>query len=69
VIQSAKAHLQQLEQQSIADGIQGDLFAARTGPEPKSDPVLEELEAIDPNELSPKAALEVVYRLKKLLGK
>jgi DNA mismatch repair protein MutS len=66
VIQLAKRHLLQLEQQGIADGIQGDLFVAQ--PDPPADPVSEALRGIDPDELSPKAALELVYTLRKLLA-
>jgi DNA mismatch repair protein MutS len=66
VIQLAKRHLLQLEQQGIANGIQGDLFVAQ--PDPPADPVSEALRGIDPDELSPKAALELVYTLRKLLA-
>jgi DNA mismatch repair protein MutS len=46
------------------------LFAAAPPPPPKpatADPLRTAVEAIDPDELSPKAALETLYRLRKLL--
>ncbi|MDD5241216.1 MAG: DNA mismatch repair protein MutS [Sulfuricella sp.] len=66
VIQAAKRHLLQLEQQAVSNGIQGDLFAEAPQAAPPS--ALEEtLRGIEPDELTPKAALELVYRLRKLL--
>jgi DNA mismatch repair protein MutS len=47
------------------------LFAVAPPPPPKSatvDPLRTAVEAIDPDELSPKAALETLYRLRKLLS-
>ena len=41
------------------------LFAAPAQPPP--DPVRDALAALDPDELTPKAALETLYRLRKLL--
>jgi DNA mismatch repair protein MutS len=35
-------------------------------PEPATDPVRDELGRINPDELSPREALELLYRLKKL---
>jgi len=68
VIQAAKRRLAQLEQQSVASGPQGDLFAAVPIPEPEPPPhpALEKLRAIEPDELSPKAALELLYSLRKM---
>lgn len=66
VIQAAKRHLLQLEQQGISNGIQGDLFVET--PQPAAPSALEEaLLEVEPDELSPKAALELIYRLKKIL--
>jgi DNA mismatch repair protein MutS len=66
VIQAAKRHLLQLEQQGISNGVQGDLFVET--PQAAAPSALEEaLLEIEPDELSPKAALELVYRLKKML--
>ena len=68
VIQAAKRRLAQLEQQSVASGPQGDLFASAAipEPEPQPHPALEKLRAIEPDELSPKAALELLYALRKM---
>lgn len=66
VIQAAKRHLLQLEQQGISNGIQGDLFVE--APQAAAPSALEEaLLEVEPDELSPKAALELVYKLRKLL--
>lgn len=62
VIRSAKSYLQKLEERS-ADR-QGDLFS---GAEPEEiHPALLLLEEADPDELSPRQALELLYRMKKL---
>jgi DNA mismatch repair protein MutS len=44
------------------------LISATTPPEPElaTDPVRDELGKINPDELSPREALELLYRLKKL---
>jgi DNA mismatch repair protein MutS len=69
VVQLARRHLQELERQSAAANLQGDLFAARAEPaqESASHPVVEALEAVDPDALSPREALDALYRLKQLL--
>lgn len=68
VIQAARKHLVQLEQQGAVNRVQGDLFSS--GVEPAltiPSPVEEALAAADPDNLTPKAALELIYQLKKLL--
>jgi DNA mismatch repair protein MutS len=45
------------------------LFSQSAAPEIKADPVLEALKACDPDALTPKAALELLYRLKNLISK
>jgi DNA mismatch repair protein MutS len=67
VVAAAKRRLAQLEQQSIAAGPQADLFAAPEVSEVPPHPVLEALMDVDPDELSPKQALEALYKLKGLL--
>ncbi len=68
VIRNAKKQLRALEQNSAAQNPQGDLFAAVPDvPEPEEHPVLGALRDMQPDELSPKAALEKLYVLKKLL--
>jgi len=69
VIRQARKYLELLEEQSLMRGGQNDLFAGagRTvEPEPPSDPVRDALAEINPDELSPREALELLYRLKKL---
>ncbi|HYA19615.1 MAG TPA: DNA mismatch repair protein MutS [Burkholderiales bacterium] len=69
VLSAAKTYLVQLEQQSFSKHSQTDLFA----PPPKANlPVKEDLalqllKTTDPDQLSPKQALELVYRLKQQL--
>jgi len=67
VVAAAKRRLVQLEQQNIIAGPQADLFAAPEANEPPPHPVLEALLDVDPDEMSPKQALEALYRLKGLL--
>jgi len=69
VVQRARRTLQQLEEQSQASGGQADLFAGSTAtpePEPATDPLRDALAQLNPDELSPREALELLYRLKKL---
>ena len=68
VINAARRKLVMLENQQIAPSGQGDLFAQIVpAPEPPSSPALDRLAAIDPDELSPKQALEALYELHRLL--
>jgi DNA mismatch repair protein MutS len=67
-LQLAKRKLYQLEQQSSEAGPQIDLFSM-AAPEPEEvqfNPTLEALLAIDPDGLTPRQALEELYRLKSL---
>jgi DNA mismatch repair protein MutS len=68
VIQRARRILQSLEEASRAGGTQADLFArpAAPEPEPAADPLRDALAQLNPDELSPREALERLYRLKKL---
>jgi len=68
VIQRARRILQGLEEASRAGGAQADLFARPVPPEPEAaaDPLRDALSQVNPDELSPREALELVYRLKKL---
>ncbi len=68
VIQRARRILQQLEEASRAGGSQADLFArpAAEEPEPAGDALRDALAQVNPDELSPREALELLYRLKKL---
>jgi DNA mismatch repair protein MutS len=68
VVRQARKYLQMLEEQSITRGTQEDLFlrAKPQEPEPANDPLRDELAKTNPDELSPREALELLYRLKKL---
>jgi DNA mismatch repair protein MutS len=68
VIRQAKKYLQLLEESSLARGNQEDLFksAPQQEPEPALDPLREEMQKVTPDELTPREALEFLYRLKKL---
>ena len=68
VIQRARRILQQLEEASRAGGAQADLFArpAAEEPEPQADALRDALSQVDPDALSPREALELLYRLKRL---
>ena len=68
VIRNAKKQLVKLEQNSAAQNPQGDLFAAAPeAPEPEEHPLLSALRDLQPDEMSPKEALERIYQLKKLV--
>ena len=68
VIRNAKKQLRTLEQNSAAQNPQGDLFDKKPEmPEPEEHPLLGALRDVQPDELSPKAALEKLYQLKKLV--
>jgi DNA mismatch repair protein MutS len=68
VVTAAKRKLTQLEQQNLTAGPQTDMFVqAESTPEQISHPVVDALETIDPDDLTPKQALELMYKLKGLL--
>jgi DNA mismatch repair protein MutS len=68
VVRAARRHLGELEQQLRSESAQPDLFNAPAAPDaPAEDDALRDaLEAIRPDELTPREALEALYRLKKL---
>jgi DNA mismatch repair protein MutS len=68
VIRQAKKYLEMLEEQSLARGGQDDLFSKPKPQEqePEADPLREALQGTNPDELTPREALELLYRLKKL---
>jgi DNA mismatch repair protein MutS len=68
VIRQASRYLQMLEESSVTRGNQDDLFAKtqKKEPEPQVDPLREALLKTNPDELTPREALELLYRLKKL---
>jgi len=68
VIRQAKKYLEMLEQQSLQQGGQDDLFLkpVPAEPEPATDPLRDAMQQLNPDDLSPREALELLYRLKKL---
>jgi DNA mismatch repair protein MutS len=67
VVASAKRKLTELEKQNIEAGPQVDMFVNKEAPEAPLHPVVSELDNLDPDDLTPKQALEVLYKLKRLL--
>lgn len=68
VVTMAKRKLTQLEQQNIQAGPQGDMFAEPETPnDAPQHPAVSKLETIEPDELTPRQALEALYQLKKLI--
>ncbi len=68
VIVAARRHLRELEDAQLQPGPQGDLFAAHLpNDEPPPHPALDQLRELDPDTLTPKAALDMLYALKALL--
>ncbi|HMJ50211.1 MAG TPA: DNA mismatch repair protein MutS, partial [Burkholderiales bacterium] len=69
VLSAAKTYLVQLEQQGFSKDSQTDLFAPppNANAPGKEDLALQLLKTTDPDQLSPKQALDLVYRLKQQL--
>ncbi|MBS1156674.1 MAG: mismatch repair protein MutS [Proteobacteria bacterium] len=64
VVRQAKRKLVELEQGSVRVEGQGDLFAAPLPmPEPETHPLVVELQGINPDDLSPREAHELLYKL------
>jgi DNA mismatch repair protein MutS len=71
VIRAARKHLSTLEAHSVTATPQFDLFASAppvTAAADEPDLLAEALQDIDPDALSPREALDALYRLKKLLA-
>src|SRR2546427_3390974 len=69
VVRNARSYLQMLEEASLSRGGQSDLFAAgKSEAEAPAEPdaLRDALSAANPDELSPREALELLYRLKRL---
>jgi DNA mismatch repair protein MutS len=64
VLTKLENHRQQQSTLSIADDL--PLFAARPATPSQSDPLRDELKRIEADQLSPRDALELIYRLKEL---
>jgi DNA mismatch repair protein MutS len=69
VIRAARRRLADLEERGLAANPQRDLFApgAPVPEEPSQHPALELLRSADPDALTPREALELVYRLRQKL--
>jgi DNA mismatch repair protein MutS len=72
VIKDARKHLQRLEETANQESHQADLFTQASEPEIETDPLTEkalqlhkEIEAIQLDSLTPKEALDLLYRLKQ----
>ncbi len=73
VIRAARRNLAELEEKSMASTPQRDLFANRDAtvePEtPAEHPLVGTLRAVDPDTLTPRDALELIYRMRKNLDR
>jgi DNA mismatch repair protein MutS len=71
VVAAAKRKLAELESnQFTSNHNQPDMFAAKAEPAPvELHPVIAELETILPDDLTPKQALDLLYKLQKLMSK
>ena len=68
VVKAARRQLREFEQRASINPLQPDLFAAiPERPDPAEHPAIARLDAIDPNELSARQALDTLYELKALL--
>jgi DNA mismatch repair protein MutS len=71
VVRAARKQLREFEQRAAVDPLQPDLFAqdfSVEAPEAEPHPLVEQLAAIDPDRLTPREALDLLYALKKLAG-
>ncbi len=71
VVRAARKQLREFEQRAAVDPLQPDLFA-QSAPEPEylepePHPAIEHLAGIDPDNLTPREALDALYALKGLL--
>jgi DNA mismatch repair protein MutS len=67
VVRAARKHLAELERQLRPQSAQPDLFTAAPAAQGERHALRDALESIKPDELSPKEALEALYRLRKML--
>ena len=69
VVKAARKQLREFEQRAAVDPLQPDLFAQGDPEpvEPETHPALDQLTGIDPDSLTPRAALDALYALKSLL--
>jgi DNA mismatch repair protein MutS len=65
VVRAARTQLARLDDEAARRAPQGDLFSAPAHKE-LPHPAIEALRETDPDALSPKEALDLIYRLKKM---
>nr|WP_051082596.1 DNA mismatch repair protein MutS [Uliginosibacterium gangwonense] len=70
VVRDAKRRLRSLENREVVSGGQDDLFASLPEAEPSqvSHPALTQLAELDPDNMSPREAMEALYALRKTLN-
>jgi DNA mismatch repair protein MutS len=66
VVRAARKHLAELEKPLRPAGSQHDLFSPGAAAAPAEDALRRELAALDPDKLSPREAMEALYKLKDL---
>ena len=66
VVRRARRYLQMLEDAALTRGNQDDLFVNKQPEEIVPDELRAELAKVNPDTLTPREALELLYRLKKL---
>ncbi|MDR1349814.1 MAG: DNA mismatch repair protein MutS [Zoogloeaceae bacterium] len=74
VVRAAKKELRKLEEKAADNPLQPDLFSSSPRlvpnlPETEPHPALDALAALEPDNLSPKEALNTLYALKKICGR
>ncbi|MCK5718518.1 MAG: DNA mismatch repair protein MutS [Thiomargarita sp.] len=69
VVEQAKKHLKQLEEQKLQTTVQQSNLFKPTEPKVsfKPHPIVDKITAISPEDITPKQALDLIYELKKLL--
>jgi DNA mismatch repair protein MutS len=69
VIRAARRRLAELEEQALSSGPQRDLFASNAPPpeEPQPHAIVDLVRAIDPDSMTPREALDALYRLRQKL--
>jgi len=67
VVENAKHKLHQLEVSSLANKDMTPIQTALDFTQPETDPAIDLLNSIDPDELSPRKALDLIYQMRKLV--
>ncbi|WP_435235626.1 DNA mismatch repair protein MutS [Psychromonas sp. PT13] len=67
VVENAKHKLHQLEVSSLAHKDTAPIQTALDFTQPETDPAIDLLNSIDPDELSPRKALDLIYQMRKLV--